>query len=418
MQWRSQALVGGIGVGLYPQIKDLFVHVQNGSARNQTVLSSVQSFSPVCAASSSGLAPLSFTTKVVAGATSGVIGQLIAAPTCVVKVRLQADARLPVPRYHGTMDAFAKIPQQEGFRSLFRGIVPSLQRAAVMYGATISTYDHIKHALVDRCYHGDSRAMDFVSTHVAASSVSGFVASVVSTPFDTIKTRIISQAVQPRKSILGITPLVVDGPPVHPSQTVLYSSTIDCVVKTVRSEGFLAIYKVSYVCIATLYLHAVHSLSGSHVSPCSLRRVCVSSSLGLRCVLCAARTMAVDLLRRIRAALTRTDGAELAMSRHTFRMHALTCDNHRTLTYDLLRLSHACCAPISDLVDLQIFCCQLPRHRRLPTSQLSARRHHYAYARTLHAHQRHCLHTPCSYRLHRSQAHCCSNLGLNSYRPA
>jgi solute carrier family 25 uncoupling protein 8/9 len=136
-----QAIVGGIGVGLYPQIKDLIVHLNSRSQRNQSWRSSLHMFDPEAAATAAVLArtPLSFGTKVVAGAISGVIGQLLAAPTCVVKVRLQADARLAVPRYNGTLDALIKIPRQEGFRSLFSGIVPSLQRAAFMYGATIST---------------------------------------------------------------------------------------------------------------------------------------------------------------------------------------------------------------------------------------------------------------------------------------
>ena len=252
-----QAIVGGIGVGLYPQIKDLIVHFNSRSQRNQSWRSSFNMFDPEAAATAAVLArtPLSFGTKVVAGATSGVIGQLLAAPTCVVKVRLQADARLAVPRYHGTLDALIKIPRQEGFRSLFSGIVPSLQRAAFMYGATISTYDHVKHKIVKEFHHGDLRAMDYVSTHVASSSVSGLVASLVSAPFDTIKTRIISQAVLPRKPILGITPMfgAMEVPaPTTGAPTMLYSSTIDCVVKTVRAEGFLAVFKGLVPCYARL----------------------------------------------------------------------------------------------------------------------------------------------------------------------
>ncbi len=56
--------------------------------------------------------------KIASASLCGVIGQAIASPTDVVKVRLQADARLGVlPRYANTMDAFIKIPQQEGMWS-------------------------------------------------------------------------------------------------------------------------------------------------------------------------------------------------------------------------------------------------------------------------------------------------------------
>jgi hypothetical protein len=316
-----QAIVGGVGVGIYPQIKDLFVHVQKRE-QHVSLWSSAESFvtgapaPPTSAAAKAAAASeLSFGTKVLAGATSGVIGQAIAAPTCVVKVRLQADARLAVPRYRGTWHAFQTIPAVEGWRALFRGIVPSLQRAAFMYGATISTYDHVKHEIVTRLYAGDGAAMDRVSTHVMASSVSGLVASLVSTPFgtsgnmhfvialhahemlryplavayvdrslprcamflfssDTIKTRIIAQPVMPRKPLLGPFPsmharaaaveAVSKGTATAatgPGSTInfatgashaavvagahlpapLYSSTIDCVAKTIRHEGLAAL---------------------------------------------------------------------------------------------------------------------------------------------------------------------------------
>jgi len=273
-----QAVVGGVGVGAYPSIRDFLLHLQSRPA-GQPMWAAVSSFSPddslEAAASSGSRAPLSFGTKVLAGATSGVIGQLLAAPMCVVKVRLQADARLAVPRYRGTLHALQTIPQQEGFRAFFRGIVPSLQRVAFMYGATISTYDHAKHEIVRALYGGDSRALDSAATHVMASSVSGLVATLVSTPFDTLKTRIINQPLQTSKPILGVLPapglrfataaaaataagssgassLAAGAAASVSLPTPLYSSTLDCVLKTVRSEGVLSLYKGGLVCYARL----------------------------------------------------------------------------------------------------------------------------------------------------------------------
>jgi solute carrier family 25 uncoupling protein 8/9 len=54
----------------------------------------------------------SFFYKVLAGFTTGAIGIMVANPTDVVKVRLQAEGRLAegVPkRYNGVMDAYRKI---------------------------------------------------------------------------------------------------------------------------------------------------------------------------------------------------------------------------------------------------------------------------------------------------------------------
>jgi len=57
-------------------------------------------------------------TKIIAGLSSGAIGILIANPTDVIKIRLQAEGNLPqgVPkRYSGVTDTWIKIYKNEGF---------------------------------------------------------------------------------------------------------------------------------------------------------------------------------------------------------------------------------------------------------------------------------------------------------------
>ena len=57
--------------------------------------------------------------------------------------------------------------------------------------------------------------------HAAASCASGLVATTVSTPADVIKTRLMGQ--DPHKPD--------------------YKGAVDCLVKSVRQEGILALYK-------------------------------------------------------------------------------------------------------------------------------------------------------------------------------
>ncbi len=55
--------------------------------------------------------------RIIAGLSSGAIGIIIANPTDVIKIRLQAEGNLPagVPkRYTGVMDAWVKIYRTEG----------------------------------------------------------------------------------------------------------------------------------------------------------------------------------------------------------------------------------------------------------------------------------------------------------------
>ena len=56
--------------------------------------------------------------RIIAGLSSGAIGILVANPTDVIKIRLQAEGNLPAgatKRYNGVMDAWFKIYKNEGF---------------------------------------------------------------------------------------------------------------------------------------------------------------------------------------------------------------------------------------------------------------------------------------------------------------
>lgn len=123
---------------------------------------------------------------------TGGIGQFVASPTDVVKVRLQADGRLKAlgkePRYRGTADAFARIWREEGLGGYYKGIGPSVQRAAIINGCGIASYDHTKQVLMKVL--GTEEGL---SAKVLGSLVSGFVSAMVSTPFDVVKTRIMNQ---------------------------------------------------------------------------------------------------------------------------------------------------------------------------------------------------------------------------------
>ena len=56
--------------------------------------------------------------RIIAGLITGAVGISIASPTDVVKIRLQAEGRLPpgvAKRYNGSFDAYRKIIATEGY---------------------------------------------------------------------------------------------------------------------------------------------------------------------------------------------------------------------------------------------------------------------------------------------------------------
>ncbi|KAI3412771.1 uncharacterized protein J3R85_016890 [Psidium guajava] len=162
------------------------------------------------------------TRKITAGLVAGAVGAMVGNPADVAMVRMQADGRLPVHQrrnYRSVVDAIASMSKQEGVASLWRGSSLTVNRAMVVTAAQLSTYDQVKEAILE------SGAMrDGLGTHVASSFTAGFVAAVASNPIDVIKTRVMNMKVEPGQA-----------PP--------YAGALDCAMKTIRSEGPLALYK-------------------------------------------------------------------------------------------------------------------------------------------------------------------------------
>eukprot|EP01133_Synstelium_polycarpum_P002443 gene2443-2778_t len=156
--------------------------------------------------------------KVASGAASGSIGACIANPTDLVKVRMQASRGSP--RYTSVVDAFRSIYKAEGLAGLYKGVGPTTQRAALLTASQLSSYDAFKHRLLD-----SKLVNEGLAAHTLASVAAGLVAAIVTSPVDTVKTRIMSQ------------PIDAQG------KGLLYKSTIDCIGKTIKSEGMAGLYK-------------------------------------------------------------------------------------------------------------------------------------------------------------------------------
>lgn len=85
--------------------------------------------------------------KIAAGLTTGFCGIAIANPTDVVKIRIQAEGRLPAGvarRYKGTIDAFSTIARTEGIKGLWKGVVPNMFRNSIINAAELASYDQFK----------------------------------------------------------------------------------------------------------------------------------------------------------------------------------------------------------------------------------------------------------------------------------
>nr|XP_006824534.1 PREDICTED: mitochondrial substrate carrier family protein ucpB-like [Saccoglossus kowalevskii] len=162
--------------------------------------------------------------KILAGATSGAIGSSIATPTDLIKVRMQAEGKLvsgQTKRYNNTYSAFADIARHEGLRGLYRGAGPTINRAAILTATQVPSYDHSKHLLLNTGLMKEGPVL-----HVLCSVFASFMTAVTTSPVDVVKTRIMNQRIK------GL----IKG-------EYLYKNSLDCFIKTLKSEGLIGLYK-------------------------------------------------------------------------------------------------------------------------------------------------------------------------------
>ncbi|XP_048500518.1 mitochondrial uncoupling protein 1 isoform X2 [Beta vulgaris subsp. vulgaris] len=179
-----QCLFGGLRIGLYEPVKTFYVgkdHV--------------------------GDVPLS--KKILAALTTGAVGIAIANPTDLVKVRLQAEGKLPagVPRrYSGALNAYSTIVKQEGLKALWTGLGPNVARNAIINAAELASYDQVKQSILRIPGFTDN-----VVTHMLAGLGAGFFAVCIGSPVDVVKSRMMGDST--------------------------YKSTLDCFIKTLKNDA-------------------------------------------------------------------------------------------------------------------------------------------------------------------------------------
>ena len=179
------------------------------------------------------------TKKALFGLSAGFIGSIIGNPADLILIRLQSDSSFPVEKrrnYIGFSDAFTRIIKEEGITSLWKGSGPTICRAMVINFAMLGPFDQVKEFL-----NKQTGTKDTLQTRLMAACVAGFLSSYFSLPFDNAKTKIQKMAALP------------DG-------SFPYKGLVDCMMKTVKNEGFLKLwagFPTFYVRIAP---HAMISL--------------------------------------------------------------------------------------------------------------------------------------------------------------
>ncbi|KAH7513813.1 hypothetical protein FEM48_Zijuj11G0022000 [Ziziphus jujuba var. spinosa] len=181
-----------------------------------------------------------------AGACAGIIAMSATYPMDLVRGRLtvQVSFRLSfwnfnrkVPRqYRGIFHALTTVLREEGPRSLYKGWLPSVIGVVPYVGLNFAVYESLKEYLIKAKPLGLVEDNDLsVITRLACGAAAGTVGQTVAYPLDVIRRRM--QMVGWKDAASVITG---DGRSKAPLE---YNGMIDAFRKTVRHEGFGALYK-------------------------------------------------------------------------------------------------------------------------------------------------------------------------------
>ncbi|KAL9052010.1 MAG: hypothetical protein Q9162_005675 [Coniocarpon cinnabarinum] len=182
------------------------------------------------------------------GAVSGAIGAVVGSPLFLVKTRLQSySPSLPVGtqhKYRNAWDGLKQIYTAEGVRGLYRGIGPAIVRTSFGSSVQLPTYFLAKRQLVK--HFG---MQDGIPLHLASSAASGFTVCVFMHPPDTIMSRMYNQSGN------------------------LYKGPIDCLMRTMKTEGVLAIYKGFGAHLTRIWPHTILTLSFAEQTNRLMRKI-------------------------------------------------------------------------------------------------------------------------------------------------
>ncbi|EOD44647.1 putative mitochondrial oxaloacetate transporter protein [Neofusicoccum parvum UCRNP2] len=190
----------------------------------------------------------SFGINIFSGASSGILGAAAGSPFFLVKTRLQSFSPfLPVGtqhHYRNAWDGMKQIYTGEGIKGLYRGVGPAMVRTGFGSSVQLPTYFFAKRRLVKHLGMGEGPAL-----HLASSTASGFVVCCVMHPPDTVMSRMYNQTGN------------------------LYTSAFDCLFRTVKTEGILAVYKGFFAHLARILPHTILTLSLAEQTNKLMRKV-------------------------------------------------------------------------------------------------------------------------------------------------
>ncbi|KAL0412140.1 UNVERIFIED_CONTAM: Mitochondrial adenine nucleotide transporter ADNT1 [Sesamum latifolium] len=174
--------------------------------------------------------------RLAAGACAGIIAMSATYPMDMVRGRLTVQTEKSPYQYRGMFHALSTVLREEGFRALYKGWLPSVIGVVPYVGLNFAVYESLKEWLLKSNPYGLVEDNELgVVTRLACGAAAGTVGQTVAYPLDVIRRRMQMVGWSNASSIVA-----GDGRSKGPLE---YTGMIDAFRKTVRHEGFRALYK-------------------------------------------------------------------------------------------------------------------------------------------------------------------------------
>ncbi|XP_070667746.1 mitochondrial adenine nucleotide transporter ADNT1-like isoform X3 [Malus domestica] len=171
-----------------------------------------------------------------AGACAGIIAMSATYPMDMVRGRLTVQTDMSPQQYRGIYHALTTVFREEGPRALYRGWLPSVIGVVPYVGLNFAVYESLKDWLIKSRPFGLVQDSELsVTTRLACGAAAGTVGQTVAYPLDVIRRRMQMVGWKDAASVV-----VGDG---KNRASLEYTGMVDAFRKTVRHEGFGALYK-------------------------------------------------------------------------------------------------------------------------------------------------------------------------------
>jgi hypothetical protein len=154
-----------------------------------------------------------FYLKFVAGAITGGVGSVFGNPFDVMKTLAQTNKEAAAP----LMQLVGKMYADQGVGGFYRGVQVNIMRACVLNATKMGVYDVSKGFVSEKT----GWARKDIRTSFSSAFVAGFFMTCTVAPWDMLRTKLMNQ----------------------PTDKKIYDGFSDCLVKTVKQDGVLSLWR-------------------------------------------------------------------------------------------------------------------------------------------------------------------------------